>query len=149
MSSRVGERRRGRELALQILYLADIGKPADLEEAMELFWTDKPVAGPVREFAQAIARGTAARREEIDGLLQATAHNWRIGRMPAVDRNILRMALYEFLSEPETPRVVVIDEAIEIAKKFGNEDSSVFINGVLDAVRRQLEESDQKARDSA
>jgi len=138
MSRTTGERRRAREYALQLLFQLDLS-PESLEQAVESFWTGKKVVGPVREFADLIVRGTMARRAAFDEVLASCALNWRVSRMPVVDRNILRMALYEFLFHPETPCVVVIDEAIEIAKKFGNEDSGPFINGILDAIRIKLE----------
>ncbi|MGH9867740.1 MAG: transcription antitermination factor NusB [Candidatus Polarisedimenticolia bacterium] len=137
----MGERRRAREFALQMLFQLDLC-PSDIEIAIEAFWSDKNVADHVRAFAEEIVRGTVLRREGLDEVLTSVTLNWRIPRMAVVDRNVLRMALYEFLFQPDTPRVVVIDEAIEVAKKFGNDDSGPFINGVLDAIRLRLEEGD-------
>jgi N utilization substance protein B len=141
VTQRVGERRRAREFALQMLFQLDLS-PSDPENAIESFWNDKKVSDTVRAFAEEIVRGTMQRREALDEVLASATLNWRIPRMAVVDRNVLRMALYEFLFQPGTPRVVVIDEAIEIAKKFGNDDSGPFINGVLDAIRLRLEEGD-------
>ena len=138
MSRGPGERRRGREYALQLLFQLDLA-PADIEPAVEAFWNGKRVADAVREFADRLVRGTMARRDAIDGIVSACAYNWRLSRMAVVDRNILRLAVYEFLCETDTPRVVVIDEAIEIAKKFGNDESGPFVNGLLDAIRVKLE----------
>ena len=138
MSRSVGERRRGREYALQLLFQLDLA-PEGTEEAVGAFWAGKKVVGPVQEFAEQIVRGTMCRRAAFDEVLASSAFNWRVSRMPVVDRNILRMAIYEFLFQPDTPRVVVIDEAIEIAKKFGNEESGPFINGILDSIRIKLE----------
>jgi N utilization substance protein B len=144
MSRNVGERRRGREYALQLLFQLDLAPeaPEAVESAIEEFWEGKKVVGPVQEFAEQIVRSTMKRREGIDGILAGSAFNWRVSRMAVVDRNILRMAIHEFLFEPDTPRVVVIDEAIEIAKKFGNEESGPFINGILDAIRIKLKTGD-------
>jgi transcription antitermination protein NusB len=139
VSQRVGERRRAREYALQLLFQLDLS-PSGLEAAIEAFWSDKKVSDAVRDFAEEIVRGTMQRREALDEVLASMALHWRITRMAVVDRNVLRMALYEFLFQPDTPRVVVIDEAIEIAKKFGNDESGPFINGVLDAIRIRLED---------
>jgi N utilization substance protein B len=139
MSQRVGDRRRAREYALQLLFQLDLS-PAEIEHAIESFWLDKSPADGVRAFAEEIVRGTFLRRDALDEVLASIALNWRINRMPVVDRNVLRMALYEFLFETDTPRVVIIDEAIEIAKKFGNDDSGPFINGLLDAIRLKLED---------
>jgi len=138
MTVRVGERRRSREYALQLLFQLDLS-PEDLEEVLDAFWEDKNVQDAVRDFAEEIVRGTMACRDAIDEVLASCALNWRVGRMAVVDRNIMRMAIFEFLFQPQTPGVVVIDEAIEIAKKFGNDESGPFINGILDAIRIRLE----------
>ena len=145
MSRSVGERRRAREYALQLLFQLDLspeGSPNATEAAVEEFWSGKKVVGPVRAFAEQIVLGTMGRLASFDAVLTSSAINWRVSRMPVVDRNILRMAIFEFLFHPETPRVVVIDEAIEIAKKFGNEESGPFINGILDSIRMKLENGD-------
>jgi transcription antitermination factor NusB len=88
-------------------------------------------------YAQALVRGTLDHREEIDGLIRGQADNWRLERMPAVDRNILRLAVYEMLFETDIPKLVVVDEAIELAKKFGSEQSGRFVNGLLDGLLKQ------------
>jgi N utilization substance protein B len=138
-----GERRRAREYALQILFQMDLS-PAPLEEALEEFWRGKSLKPQVAEFAGRLARGTHENRERIDGVLTSISHHWRVERMAVVDRNILRVALYEMFYETSTPRVVVINEAIEVAKKFGDEESGPFINGILDAVRLRLERNELK-----
>lgn len=89
------------------------------------------------EYAQALVRGTVDHREEIDSMIRGQADNWRLERMPAVDRNILRLAIYEMLYERDTPKLVVVDEAIELAKKFGSEQSGRFVNGLLDGLLKQ------------
>jgi transcription antitermination factor NusB len=97
-------------------------------------------AGRVEEafqYAQRLVRGTVDHREEIDAMIRGQADNWRLERMPAVDRNILRLAIYEMLYERETPKLVVVDEAIELAKKFGSEQSGRFVNGLLDGLLKQ------------
>jgi N utilization substance protein B len=147
VTQRVGDRRRSREFALQMLFQLDLS-PSDLDHAVEAFWADKNTSDAVREFSEEIVRGTMARREALDEVLSSVTLNWRITRMAVVDRNVLRMALYEFLFQPDTPRVVVIDEAIEIGKKFGNDESGPFINGVLDAIRVRLDEGDLVLPDS-
>lgn len=127
----MGVRRRGRELALQMLYQQEMGG-CEVETVIDGF-EDLRLAPPIaREFAVALVRGVCLRREEIDAHLVEQAENWRIERMAAVDKNILRLALYELMFERDTPAAVVIDEAIEIAKRFGSERSGQFINGVLD-----------------
>ncbi len=85
-------------------------------------------------YAEVLVRGTLSNLQEIDDLIRSQAEHWRLERMPAVDRNILRLAIYEFLYEPDVPKLVIVDEAIELAKKFGSEDSSRFVNGLLDGL---------------
>jgi transcription antitermination protein NusB len=89
------------------------------------------------QYAQALVRGTVDHREEIDAMIRGQADNWRLERMPPVDRNILRLAIYEMLYEHDTPKLVVVDEAIELAKKFGSEQSGRFVNGLLDGLLKQ------------
>lgn len=135
----MGTRRRARELALQLLYQKEL-RDTSLEE-MQLGFDEWQNAGEsVREFADKLLRGTLARMSEIDAeLVQQTAH-WRLERLAAVDRNILRLAMFELMYDSGTPHAVVIDEAIEIAKKFGAKDSGRFVNGVLDGfVKRRAE----------
>jgi N utilization substance protein B len=88
-------------------------------------------------FAQELVQGTLDNREKIDDMISAQADNWRLERMPAVDRNVLRLAIYEMLHETDTPKLVVVDEAIELAKKFGSEQSGRFVNGLLDGLLKQ------------
>ncbi|HUC44892.1 MAG TPA: transcription antitermination factor NusB [Candidatus Sulfotelmatobacter sp.] len=134
----MGQRRRARECALQMLFQIDMagGAPA---EVYPDFWREHEVEPEVREFAQGLVDGVIGRRADLDETIAATAAHWRIERMAVVDRNILRMAVYELKHEPETPPAVVLDEAIEVAKKFGSDQSSAFINGILDAIRRRLD----------
>lgn len=121
-----------------MLFQIDLAGERSKEE-VEAFFTGEKVPYEVEEFARRLAFGTLAHREEIDELISSHADNWRLPRMAVVDRNILRMGVYEFLYEPETPKKVVINEAIEIAKRYGSTESAQFVNGVLDAVRRSLE----------
>jgi transcription antitermination protein NusB len=129
----VGVRRRGRELALQILYQQEMSG-AGSEAIFAAFDDLRDAPDQARDFAITLVRGVAERRAEIDQALESQADNWRLERMAVVDRNVLRLALYELLFEKDTPPAVVIDEAIEIAKRFGSERSGQFINGVLDGV---------------
>jgi N utilization substance protein B len=102
------------------------------------FWGSVDAPEPVREFAERLCAGVHAERDDVDRFIVDAAENWRIERMPVVDRNVLRIAIWELLHEAGTPQAVVIDEAIEIAKRFGGGESGRFVNGVLDAVRRRL-----------
>ena len=159
-----GKRRISREMAVQMLYQSDLGgspipqifRSFDLSEYMtreEPGEKKREHATPEEEraeyarkrkwvdeaflFAQELVRGTLDNQEKIDDLIRSQADNWRLERMPAVDRNVLRLAIYEMLFEPDTPKLVVVDEAIELAKKFGSEQSGRFVNGLLDGLLKQ------------
>ncbi len=131
-----GSRRKARELALQMLFQYDIAgnEPSTIILTFEELQKARP---PIRDFAVKLLEGTVLHLEKIDGMIVAQAENWRISRMAVVDRNIIRMSIYEFLHEPETPKLVIIDEAIEIAKRFGTQKSSQFINGILDGILKR------------
>lgn len=141
----MGARRKARELALQMLFQLDMaGNEPDA--IIETFEDLQRVRANVREFAEKLFLGTVARRDEIDEIITAQADNWRLERMAAVDRNIIRMSIYELKYVEGTPKLVIIDEAIEIAKKFGTEKSSQFINGILDGILKRYNlEPDSKA----
>jgi N utilization substance protein B len=130
-----GRRRRARELALQLLYQNDLAAtpPEEIFRHTEEYLNARP---DVQEYASRLVLGTLARREDLDEMLSERSEHWRLGRMPAVDRNLLRLALYELLFEPDTPAAVVINEAVDIAKKFSTPSSGAFVNGVLDGIRR-------------
>ena len=137
----MGTRRKSRELALQMLFQADMGRQ-DLEQVRHTFWNERDdISDEVRGFADDLFRTAVERAGEIDGLIERHAEHWRMDRMAAVDRNILRSGVAELLAFPATPRPVVINEAIEIARRFSSPDAVQFINGVLDSVARDLENS--------
>ncbi len=127
----MGTRRRARELALQLLYQFELTN-ASPEEMQAGFEEWRNASDEVREFADTLLRGTLSRIDELDEELGRQTTHWRLERLAAVDRNILRLAMYELICETGTPHAVVIDEAIEIAKKYGTKDSGRFVNGVLD-----------------
>ncbi len=135
----MGTRRKSRELALQMLYQADLGEQKP-EEVRKTFWKGRgEVDREVQGFAEDIFRVAQDRSAEINRLIEDHAENWRIDRMAAVDRNVLRGAVAELIGFPQTPRAVVINEAIEIARKFSSPESAQFINGVLDSIGKELE----------
>ena len=103
------------------------------------FWESQDEAEETRVFAEALAAGAIDSVEKIDKLIGRHAENWRLDRMAVVDRNILRLATYEFISDPETPKSIVINEAIEIARRFSAQESPQFINGILDSIRKEVE----------
>lgn len=127
----MGTRRRARELSVQLLYQFEL-TDASPEEMQAGFEEWRNASESVREFADSLLRGTLDRLAEIDEKLSNQTTHWRLERLAAVDRNILRLAMFELIFETDTPHAVVIDEAIEIAKKFGTKDSGRFVNGVLD-----------------
>jgi N utilization substance protein B len=158
-----GRRRTAREMAVQMLYQSDLGGsplsniistfdlaeyvaregaaarkkgPLTAEEREEADRSRKLVAEAF-QYAQGLVRGTLDNQDKIDDLIRSQADNWRLERMPAVDRNILRLAIYEMMYEQDTPKLVVLDEAIELAKKFGSEQSGRFVNGLLDGLLKQ------------
>jgi N utilization substance protein B len=135
----MGTRRKSRELALQMLYQADLGQQRP-DDVRKTFWKGRgEVDRETQGFAEDIFRVAQDRSPEIDKLIQSHAENWRMDRMAAVDRNVLRAAVAELIAFPQTPRAVVINEAIEIARKFSAPESAQFINGVLDSIGKELE----------
>jgi transcription antitermination protein NusB len=158
----MGKRREARERAVQFLFQHDINPPEDLEAALNQFWDsqraaaiaeDKGVAtwgqrlelppatteeAAMRVFAEPLIRGTLEHRGEADELIKKHAQNWDLHRIAAVDRNILRLAIYEMLHRDDIPPVVSINEAVDIAKKFSTQDSGKFVNGILDKIKGEL-----------
>ena len=142
----MGTRRKARECALQMLFAADVTKtPAGV--LTKDFWSelgDAEFEETLQDFANRLATGTLQEIEKIDEKIRTRAEHWRIPRMAVVDRNVLRLAVYEFLFE-ETPHTVVINEALEIARRFSTFEATQFINGILDAIKHDLEKSNGKA----
>jgi transcription antitermination protein NusB len=158
----MGKRREARERAVQFLFQHDMNPPEDLEAALDQFWDsqraaaiaeDKGVAtwgqrlelppptteeAAMRLFAEPLIRGALEHRAEADELIKKHAQNWDLHRMAAVDRNILRLAIYEMLHRDDIPPVVSINEAVDIAKKFSTQDSGKFVNGILDKIKGEL-----------
>jgi transcription antitermination protein NusB len=133
-------RRAAREAALQMLYQCEIGRTGAFE-AIATYWPSREgdeLAEPLREFANELVRGTLGRLAEIDALLTAHAQNWRVERMNVLDRLVLRLGVYEMVAAPDTPARVVINEALELARRYSGEDAVAFVNGVLDGVRKEL-----------
>ena len=137
----MGSRRKARECALQMLFAADVAEmPAD--DVVRSYWAElgeSDLDETARDFANRLASRTLSNLELLDERIRSRAEHWRISRMAVVDRNILRLAVYEFLYEP-TPRTVAINEALEIARRFSTYEATQFINGILDAIKRDLDE---------
>ena len=154
----MGKRRLAREMAVQMLYQTDLAGSAlsdvlssfdvvdflhersagdDGEAAEDRSDSSSPDADDALAHARRLVAGTREHLSEIDGLIRSQAENWRLERMPAVDRNVLRLAVYEMLHETDVPKLVVVDEAVEIAKRFGSEQSGRFVNGLLDGLLKR------------
>lgn len=137
----MGSRRKARECALQMLFAADVAEMT-ADEVVRSYWAElgeSDLDVTAREFATRLAARTLSNLELLDERIRSRAEHWRISRMAVVDRNILRLAVYEFLYEP-TPRTVAINEALEIARRFSTYEATQFINGILDAIKRDLDE---------
>jgi transcription antitermination protein NusB len=138
MAVKIGKRRKSRELALQMLFQSDMGKQ-NCDQVRKTFWAERSnVDDSTRGFAEDLFRVASDRAAEIDQLIQKHAEHWRMDRMPAVDRSLLRLGVAEFLGFPQTPRAIVINEALDIAHRYSSPESIQFINGVLDSVGREL-----------
>ena len=134
----MGTRREARELALQALYQLDVTGEGDAGRGLALFWTHFDAPEDVRAFARELIQGVAEQRDRIDALVGESAEHWRLPRLSRVDLNLLRLATFELLARPDIPAAVTINEAIEIARRFGGDDSAAFVNGVLDHVAQVL-----------
>lgn len=161
-SLNMGMRREARERAVQFLFQFDLNKPENLELALAQFWNSQREAAIAEEkgkarwgetvqlpppttdetamrlFAEPLIRGTLEHRDEIDAKIQQYAKNWELARMAVVDRNVLRLAIYEMLHREDIPPVVSINEAVDIAKRFSTDESGRFVNGILDKVKGDL-----------
>lgn len=133
----MGSRRKSRELALQMMYQWELGRHTP-EHVLSTFLASKKLHSDVGQFARSLFEGAVGEVEALDRALAGCSEHWKMERMAAVDRNVLRLAVYELLHCPETPPKVVINEALEIARRYSGEDSVEFVNGVLDAVRKTL-----------
>ncbi len=135
--SRMGSRRDARQWAVQLLFQFDFN-PGEVDVAFNAFWAEREAKPKAREFVEELVRGVSGHRTEIDELIQKVAENWQLPRMAGVDRNIIRVAVYEMLYHKETPPAVSINEAVEISKGMGDVGSPRFVNGILDKVMREL-----------
>ncbi len=134
----MGTRRKSRELTMQMLFQGDLGKQSP-QEVRKLFWISRDdVDAETRGFTEDLYRVATTRQPEIDALLEQHAQNWRLERMAVVDRNLLRAAVAEMLGFPNTPAAIIINEALEVARRYAAPESVKFLNGVLDAIARDL-----------
>jgi len=134
----MGTRRKSRELTMQMLFQGDLGKQTP-DEVRALFWSSRDdVDAETRGFAEDLYRVATTRQVEVDALIEAHAQNWRLERMAVVDRNLLRGAVAEMLGYPNTPAAIIINESLEIARRYAAPESVQFLNGVLDAIARDV-----------
>lgn len=132
----MGKRRKAREAALQVLFQTEFND-SSVEDILNLFWKNKKADKEIREFSCALVENVLAHKEEIDSAIQSVSEHWRISRMAVIDRCILRMAVSELVFDEDIASAIVINEAIEIAKKYSSKESATFINGILDAVKKK------------
>ena len=144
----MGGRHEARQWAVQFLFQRDFNRD-DLDPALELFWAGVKGAASTRRFAEDLIRGVDANREELDRRIQQYAEHWDLKRMGAVDRNVMRVALYEMLHCPDVPPVVSINEAIELAKELSGAESGKFVNGILDRARQDIDRPARSVKNSA
>jgi N utilization substance protein B len=137
----MGARTTAREAALQMLFAID-ATGSDVDQAIMDFWRELPGDAEGREYADALVRGVRSDADSLDERIRAASQNWRLERMARIDRNALRLGTYELLTRTDVPRAVVLDEAVELAKRFGSEESSKFVNGVLDRIADDLGRQD-------
>jgi len=142
----MGKRRKARESTLQILFQLEFND-SDAEKAFRQYWKDKKATKDVKDYCRWLIKGITSNQESIDKSIQSVSKRWRLSRMPVVDRNILRMAVFELLYEEDVAPAIIINEAIEISKKFSGEQASMFINGVLDTLRKNADEKQESLRD--
>ena len=135
----MGARRKARECALQMLFQYDLARQP-VEELVQTYWGElAEAADEVKDFANDLVKGVIGHLEEIDDRIRQRTEHWRIPRMAVVDRNLLRLAVYEFMYQPQTPKTVAINEALEIARRFSTHEATQFVNGILDAIKRDME----------
>lgn len=138
----MGHRRKAREVALQVLYQMDILK-IDAKEAIELFWDNFEAPENIKDFSVHLIEGTWNRIEEIDDVIRSCSENWSLERMAKVDKSILRMSVFELLHCDDIPPKVTLNEAIDLGKEYGSENSGSFINGILDALYAKIRNEDE------
>ncbi len=141
----MGQRRKAREHTLRILFQMEF-EDSDPQEALSQYWQSRKIASEIKEYSTWLATGIATHQKKVDRLIQSVSEHWRISRMALIDRNILRMAVFELLYEDDIAPAIVINEAIEIARKYSGDEAATFVNGILDAVRKKLEKKKKTSR---
>ena len=136
----MGKRRKARESTLQILFQLEFDD-TEPNQVIDSFWKNKKATKEIKEHCRSLVEGITTHREDIDKVIQSVSENWRIARMAIVDRNVLRIAVFELLHGEDIAPAIVINEAIEIAKKYSSEEGATFVNGILDGVRKEIQKA--------
>jgi N utilization substance protein B len=135
----MGRRRKAREETLRILFRLEF-ENKQIEKTLNQYWESKKTTEEIKEYSTWLVNGIVSDQEKIDNIIQQVSEHWRISRMAIVDRNILRMAVFELLNEKNIAPAIIINEAIEIAKKYSGDEAATFVNGILDAIRKNLKD---------
>lgn len=143
----MGKRRKSRESTLQILFQLEFDD-SDPDDVINQFWKGKKASREIKDYSSYLIRGIISHQDSVDRIIQSVSDHWRLSRMPIVDRNILRMAAFELFYEEGLAPAIVINEAIEVAKKFSSDQAAQFINGILDALRRQSDAAKEKLKEN-
>lgn len=134
----MGKRRKARESTLQILFQLEFNDPQP-EKVLNLFWESRRTSKEIKDYSSWLVKGIISHKKKIDNIIQSVSEHWRISRMAVVDRNVLRIAVFELLFEENIASAVIINEAIEIAKKYSSMEAATFVNGILDAIRKEID----------
>lgn len=134
----MGKRRKARENTLQILFQLEFNYPQP-EKVLNLFWENRRASKEIKDYSSWLVKGIISHKKEIDNIIQSVSEHWRISRMAVVDRNVLRIAVFELLFEENIASAIIINEAIEIAKKYSSMEAATFVNGILDAIRKEID----------
>lgn len=134
----MGKRRKARESTLQILFQLEFNDPQP-EKVLNLFWESRRTSKEIKDYSSWLVKGIISNKKKIDNIIQSVSEHWRISRMAVVDRNVLRIAVFELLFEENIASAVIINEAIEIAKKYSSMEAATFVNGILDAIRKEID----------
>jgi len=133
----MGKRRKARESTLQILFQLEFNSNQP-ETTIKQYWESRRTSEEIKEYSHWLVNGIMSHQREIDSVIQSVSEHWRLSRMAVIDRNILRLAVFELLFEEDMAAAIIINEAIEIAKKYSSEEAATFVNGILDAIRKKL-----------
>ncbi|NIM59171.1 MAG: transcription antitermination factor NusB [Candidatus Aminicenantes bacterium] len=142
----MGRRRKAREETLRILFRLEF-ENKQIEKTLNQYWESKKTTEEIKEYSTWLVNGIISDQEKIDNIIQQVSEHWRISRMAIVDRNILRMAVFELLYEKNIAPAIIINEAIEIAKKYSGDEAATFVNGILDAIRKNLKDIKKSLKD--